>query len=96
MTFEEAARKAGSIGKPMLFAEACLRDSEGRDARSGQTVSSGYALHMFHKASGISQKLLRRGRITMAGCIPEIWHTAMPKASSTSTATAKICSSAAT
>ena len=37
MTSEEAVRKAGSIGKPMLFAEACLRDSEGRGVAPGDT-----------------------------------------------------------
>jgi fatty-acyl-CoA synthase len=37
MTAEEAARKTGSIGKPMLFAEASLRDSEGREAAPGAT-----------------------------------------------------------
>jgi fatty-acyl-CoA synthase len=37
MTGEDAARKAGSIGKPMLFAEATLRDSEGREVAAGET-----------------------------------------------------------
>jgi fatty-acyl-CoA synthase len=37
MSSEEAARKAGSIGTPMLFAEACLRDSESREVAPGET-----------------------------------------------------------
>ena len=37
MTAGEAARKGGSIGKPMLFTEASLRDSEGREAVPGAT-----------------------------------------------------------
>jgi fatty-acyl-CoA synthase len=37
MTSEDALRKAGSIGKPMLFAEACLRDSKGREVAPPET-----------------------------------------------------------
>jgi len=51
MTVEESARKAGSIGKPMLFTEARLVDAEGRDVATGEVgelwlrgphVSKGY------------------------------------------------------
>ena len=37
MTAGDAERQAGSIGKPMLFAQARLCDSEGRDVPAGQT-----------------------------------------------------------
>lgn len=37
MTSEEAARKAGSIGKPMMFAEARVSDSQGRELPGGET-----------------------------------------------------------
>jgi len=37
MTAEDASRKAGSIGKPMLFAEASVRDAEGRELGPGET-----------------------------------------------------------
>jgi len=37
MTAEDTIRKAGSIGKPMLFAEASLRDSDGREVGPGET-----------------------------------------------------------
>lgn len=37
MTAEDAARKAGSIGKPMLFAGASVRDGEGRGLPAGET-----------------------------------------------------------
>ena len=36
-TAEEAGRKAGSIGKPMLFAETRLCDTDGRDVPPGET-----------------------------------------------------------
>ena len=51
MTAEESARKAGSIGKPMMFTEARLVDEEGRDVPDGEVgelllrgphVSKGY------------------------------------------------------
>lgn len=37
MTTEEAGRKAGSIGKPMMFAETRISDEAGRDLPAGET-----------------------------------------------------------
>lgn len=37
MTAEEAARKAGSIGKPMMFAEAQICDPDGGELPAGET-----------------------------------------------------------
>jgi fatty-acyl-CoA synthase len=37
MTAEDAERKAGSIGKPMMFTEARLADAAGRDVPPGET-----------------------------------------------------------
>jgi len=37
MTTEDACRKPGSIGKPMLFAEASIRGADGRQTPAGET-----------------------------------------------------------
>jgi fatty-acyl-CoA synthase len=37
MTAQDATAKAGSIGKPMLFTEASVRDAEGRELPAGET-----------------------------------------------------------
>jgi fatty-acyl-CoA synthase len=37
MTAEDAEPKAGSIGKPMMFAQASIRDPPGREAAAGET-----------------------------------------------------------
>jgi fatty-acyl-CoA synthase len=37
MTAEDAEPKAGSIGKPMMFAQASIRDPRGREAAAGET-----------------------------------------------------------
>jgi fatty-acyl-CoA synthase len=36
MSSEDATRKAGSIGRPLMFTEASLADAEGRDAPAGE------------------------------------------------------------
>ena len=67
MTSEEAARKAGSIGKPMLFAEARVCDSD------GQTLAADETGELWLRGPHVSQGFWKQPEATAAALTADGW-----------------------
>jgi fatty-acyl-CoA synthase len=67
MTSEEAARKAGSIGKPMLFAEARVCDSD------GQTLAADETGELWLRGPHVSQGFWKQPEATAATLTADGW-----------------------
>lgn len=67
MTAEEAARKAGSIGKPMMFAEARIFDANSGELPAGETGE------LWLRGPHVCQGFWRQPEATAAALGPDEW-----------------------
>ena len=72
MSSEDATRKAGSIGRPLMFTEARLRDANGNDARPVKSANCSCVVRTRARDTGMIRKRQPPHWTPRVGFIPEI------------------------